>query len=253
MAEHSLKLPFELNTASGGSRQSAVSRPTGADWDQFIWVRSGVGTFSMREEVFELTEGRGIFMKHDVPCYYHGEDLQTAWISFYSTDELLKYVLGDREYILFDVPAFLQRETEALTALAKGNSTTLELSAAGYSLVCALFSEITEQTDTVTGRVRELIYRRYAEPLTLDEIADAVGVDRFALCRRIKAESGTSVMKILTSIRISKAKRMLRYTSDTVESIGKQVGFESHSYFTKRFRELCGCSPKEYRFNIVGM
>ena len=135
MSEHILKLPFELNSASGGTKQNPVTRPIGAEWDQFIWVKSGIGTFSVRDKVFELTEGKGIFMKHDVPCYYYGDDLYTAWISFFSTETLLTHTLGDKEYLLFDVPSYLQRETEELTSLAKGNSTTLKLSAAGYSLV----------------------------------------------------------------------------------------------------------------------
>ena len=252
MSDHVLKLPFELNSASGGTRQNPVTRPIGAEWDQFIWVKSGIGTFAVRDKVFELTEGKGIFMKHDVPCYYYGEDLHTAWISSFSTDELLSHTIGDKEYLVFDTPSYLERETEELTALAKGNSTTLKLSAAGYSLVTTLFADVTKQSNTLTDKLRDLLYERYAEPLMLDDIANAVGLDRFSLCRKIKQESDTSVMKELCAIRITKAKRMLRYTSESIEAIGKQVGFDSHSYFTKRFRELCGCSPKEYRSNFMG-
>ena len=252
MSNHILRLPFELNSACGGIKQNPVSRKNGADWDQFIWVKKGIGTFAIREKQFELTEGKGIFMKHDVPCYYYGEDLYTAWVSFFSTEELLTGTIGDREYVLFDAPSYLQSETEELTTLAKGNTTTLKLSSAGYSLVTSLLSDITKQTETLTDKIREFLYERYAEQLTLEDIANSVGIDRFSLCRKIKEESDTSVMKELYQIRITKAKRMLRYTSDSIESIGKQVGFESPSYFTKRFRELCGCSPKEYRYNYMG-
>ena len=250
MSEHVLKLPFELNTASGGSRQPAVTREHGAEWNQFIWVKSGCGVFSIRDEAFELCQGMGMFMRHDVPCCYYGDDLHTAWISFYCDETLLSYTVGSAEYIIFNVPSFLQRETEAITALAKGNSTTLELSASGYTLVTSLFSEITKQGESVTARLRDLLYERYSEPLTLDVISSEIGLDRFSLCHKIKEEIGSSVMKELCAIRITKAKRMLRYTDEPIESIGRQVGFESHSYFTKRFRELCGCSPKEYRYSF---
>lgn len=252
MSKHTLKLPFELNSASGGSKQPPIDRPTGADWDQFIWVKKGVGTFAVRDTEFELNEGKGIFMKHDVPCYYYGSELQTAWISFFTTDELFTQTIGDREYVLFDVPSYLQHETEELTALAKANTTTLKLSAAGYSLVASLFSDITTQSDKLVDRIKAILYERFSEPLTLDIIANEIGLDRFSLCRKLKDESGTSVMKELCLVRISKAKRMLRYTSEPIEVIGKQVGFDSHSYFTKRFRELCGCTPKEYRCLYIG-
>ena len=252
MTNHILKLPFELNSASGGAKQSPISRPNGAEWNQFIWVKKGTGSFFIRDTPFELTEGKGIFMKHDVPCSYFGDELYTAWISFFASDELLNYTIGDSEYILFDVPSYLLRETDELTALAKGNTTTLKLSAAGYSLVASLFSDITSQSGALIDRIRNILYERYAEQLTLDLIADEVGLDRFSLCRRLREENSTSVMKELNAIRITKAKRMLRYTQEPIEAIGKQVGFESHSYFTKRFREESGCSPREYRYNYIG-
>ena len=57
-------------------------------------------------------------------------------------------------------------------------------------------------------------------------------------------------MDALLSVRISKAKRMLRYGNDNVEEIGKKCGFESPSYFCKRFRAIVGVTPLQYRKNI---
>jgi transcriptional regulator GlxA family with amidase domain len=54
-------------------------------------------------------------------------------------------------------------------------------------------------------------------------------------------------MDELLKIRISKAKRMLRYTGDSIAAISRACGFESPCYFTKRFGEQVGRSPSEYR------
>ncbi len=247
MNDFKLKLPLELNTVSTGTKQNPVQRPDGAPWHQFIWVKSGSGVFRMRDESFLLTSGKGIFMRADVPCSYYGEDLHTAWCAFFTTEHLVKYVLGEREYLLFDVPDFLDEATKELQILARGNTTTLALSAASYSYVTELFSAITVSKKETQDAVKDFLYQNYQKPLTLDEIASAVGLDRFSLCRLYKERCGTSVMRELNEIRISKAKRMLRYTSEPIETVGRLTGFESHSYFAKRFGEACGCSPREYR------
>lgn len=248
-----LKLPFELNTVSTGTKQSPVIRSEGAQWHQFIWVKEGVGTFRIRDEEFTLGVGRGIFMRRDVPCSYDGENLHTAWCAFFSTDHLIEYTVGEREYVLFDVPDFLDGATEELRRIARADTTTLALSAAGYSYVTELFAAITNDRVGIDGRVRDFLFRHYSEPLTLDEVAAAVELDRFSLCRLFRERTGTTVMRELTSIRISKAKRMLRYTQEPIENVGRLCGFESHSYFTKRFGEYCGATPKEYRAKYMGI
>lgn len=248
-----LSLPFELNTVSSGTKQNPIQRPEGAQWHQFIWVKAGTGTFRMRDESFQLGVGEGIFMRADVPCSYDGEGLYTAWCAFFTTDHLIEYTIGEREYLLFRVPEYLDTATEELQTLARGNTTTLALSAAGYSYVTELFAVIKRNKNSLGTRVADYLYKHYSEPLTLDLIAEAVGLDRFSLCHRFKDERGISVIAELTAIRISKAKRMLRYTQEAVESVGRLVGFESASYFAKRFGETVGCSPREYRNRFLGI
>ena len=58
-------------------------------------------------------------------------------------------------------------------------------------------------------------------------------------------------MQALKRIRIQKAKMFLLYSQAPIEEIGKMCGYDSGSYFTKIFRELEGCSPSEYRRNII--
>ena len=108
MDEYKLKLPLELNTVSSFTKQQAIVRPEGAAWHQFIWVMDGVGTFRMRDESFVLEKGQGIFMRAGAPCSYDGENLYTAWCAFFTTENLISYVIGDKEYLLFDVPDYLK-------------------------------------------------------------------------------------------------------------------------------------------------
>ncbi len=101
--------------------------------------------------------------------------------------------------------------------------------------------------ETLRERVNRFLEQEYARALSLEEIAQSVGMSRFALCHAYAAEAGTTVMNALNQIRVQKAKRFLRYTASQISQIGRMCGFESASYFAKEFRKRTGVSPSEYR------
>lgn len=240
------KLPFFLNSVGYSPTQIKMDRPNGFEYHQFLAVKAGEGIFTVKGERFTLSAGKGVFVRANVPQTYEGSPFHTLWCSFLMSTEALDCIC-EKDLIIFDTPIDFESELEALLKFANGQSTVISRSAAGYSLVTELFSKILTVSDDPATVARSYLESRYSEPITLDEVANAVGMDKFALCRYYSAERGTSVMEELKSIRIAKAKRLLRYTADSVERIGKQCGFESPSYFCMRFKEACGCTPGEYR------
>ena len=243
-------LPFKLRTVGEMPRQSPVSRNPGPVWNQIIWVKRGRGCFRVGDEEFTLSEGQGIFMRHDVPHTYRavGDTLCTGWVTFESAEGLINYSFGDRNCHVFTCPDFLERETEHLQTYAKTTGTNkLLLSAIGYSYVAELFAAIIKTSDPTVDRVRDYLIANFPRPITIDEIAYEVGMDKFSLCRYFAKHHTCSVMDELKRIRVSHAKQLLRYSSDSVKEIGQKCGFESPSYFSLRFREMTGRSPLEYR------
>ncbi|MBQ8213546.1 MAG: helix-turn-helix domain-containing protein [Clostridia bacterium] len=238
--------PFVLTTVGDNDHQDPMLRPEGFNSHHFLWLKTGKGSFRFGEDRFELSAGEGVFIRAGVPHSYEGKNFATAWCTFLMSDAMLDH-LGVGDYMRFRVPADLNREHEQLYRFSVGDSTILSRSTAGYTFVMELFDAILTPTVHLSERVNRLLERRYAEPLTLDLIAEEVGVDRFALCRCYKRERGGTVMEELNRIRIAKAKRFLKYSTASVESVGRMCGFESSSYFGKRFREAVGCTPAEYR------
>ena len=110
-----------------------------------------------------------------------------------------------------------------------------------------MFTAILSSKESKAVRVRRLLEQRYAEPLTLLEIAEYLNTDRFLLCHLYKQEYGITMMDDLNRIRIQKAKKFLKSSSEPIETVGKLCGFDSPSYFGKRFRETVGCTPTDYR------
>lgn len=241
-------LPIVLDTVGETPKQDHICRPGGLGCHEIIWVKRGSGIFNVEGDVFVLEEGQGVFMRSDVTHEYYGEDFTTGWCTFSMPDSMLDYI-GVPRIMRFEAPRALAAETDSLHEFAMGDSTLLTRSSAVYSYLIDFFSAVLNNEDSLSVRVVRLLESRYGESLTLDMIANEVGTDRFSLCRIFMKERGCSVMDELKRIRIAKAKRFLKYSTDSAESIGKMCGFESPSYFSKRFREVCGCSPSEYRKN----
>lgn len=239
-------LPFVLNTLEKCMRQPPLARTFGLPYHQILWVVKGVCTYRVGNETFSLTAGEGIYMRPNVPHSYEGKDLYTAWCTFDVQNRLFDY-LGVGNYMYFKVPSSLYAETEQLLGLCRGDSTILERSSAGYAYVIDFFSKILKPKNSFSDNVDRILERRYAEPLSLYDIAQELKTDKFALCRRYKEEKGMTIVDNLTRIRLQKAKQYLKYYAISVEEIGKTCGFESPSYFSKRFRETYGCTPTEYR------
>ena len=54
-------------------------------------------------------------------------------------------------------------------------------------------------------------------------------------------------MNYVNYAKINAAKEMLRESNDKVYEIAAKLGFESAFYFSKVFKKIEGCSPREYR------
>ena len=85
--------------------------------------------------------------------------------------------------------------------------------------------------------------------LNLDEVADAVGLSKYHLCREFNHLYGISPGKYLANLRIQKAcALLLQNRQHTMAEIASMVGFSNDNYFCKVFRKTFGTTPTQYRF-----
>lgn len=96
-------------------------------------------------------------------------------------------------------------------------------------------------------RARDLIDRRFAEPLDLDAMARTAGFSRYHFARAFRAAYGEPPGAYLTRRRIERAQDLLRAANLTVTEVCHLVGFSSLGSFSARFSELVGVPPTEYR------
>ncbi|HOA32329.1 MAG TPA: AraC family transcriptional regulator, partial [Clostridia bacterium] len=83
--------------------------------------------------------------------------------------------------------------------------------------------------------------------VSLKELANTFNYSPDFVGKLIKNHTGVSFMQILQDVRFKKACSLLVSTNLRVIDICCQIGYESVEFFTRRFKELYGKTPAEYR------
>jgi len=71
-------------------------------------------------------------------------------------------------------------------------------------------------------------------------------MSRSTFALRFKETVGVSPMEYLTRWRMLLAGERIANTSDSISEIAQSFGYESASAFTKAFKKIMGCSPRQY-------
>ena len=95
--------------------------------------------------------------------------------------------------------------------------------------------------------VKEYLEQHYAEKITLDELSTRFFINKYYLTRVFKEQFGQSITAYLTSLRITHAKQLLRFSDKSVEEIGLECGLGQLHYFSRVFKEVEGVPPSIYR------
>lgn len=84
--------------------------------------------------------------------------------------------------------------------------------------------------------------------LDIRKLERQAGMSASKIHRKLKALTGMHTTKFVRHIRLTRASQLLcEDPGRTVSEVYGEVGFTSQSYFTKKFREVFGCTPKEYQ------
>ena len=96
-------------------------------------------------------------------------------------------------------------------------------------------------------KVNNYIDEHYKDDLSLEQLADLVGMTPTAFSRYFKQRTAKNISEYIVDIRLGHAARLLVDTSDSVSEICWATGFNTLSNFNRLFRKRKGCSPTEFR------
>lgn len=93
----------------------------------------------------------------------------------------------------------------------------------------------------------DYIYLHLHCRITLDELADHIGLSSGYLSKLFKKELGITVSEYITGLRISEAQKLLKYSDMPIVEIANYLAFSSQSYFVHLFHIRTGMTPRKYR------
>ncbi|MDQ3748513.1 MAG: AraC family transcriptional regulator [Acidobacteriota bacterium] len=93
----------------------------------------------------------------------------------------------------------------------------------------------------------ELIHDRFAESLTIGEIAHIVGVHPVYLVRVFRKHYRMTIGEYQRKLRIEFACRQISATDAPLSDIAIATGFYDQSHFYRTFKQFVGMTPTEYR------
>lgn len=95
------------------------------------------------------------------------------------------------------------------------------------------------------GRVIEQLTRRFAEPLSIDELAELAHMSPSTLHLRFKQLTALSPLQFQKTLRLQQARRLMLADGLDAANAAHRVGYESPSQFSREYRRLFGAPPRE--------
>ena len=100
--------------------------------------------------------------------------------------------------------------------------------------------------DRIIAEIRE----HYTEEISLSEYALKYDMSLASLSSQLKEKLSMNYSDYLTSLRLQRAKILLREPNLSIQEIAEQSGYTDYFYFTKVFKKAEGISPSKYRKEI---
>jgi AraC family transcriptional regulator len=101
-------------------------------------------------------------------------------------------------------------------------------------------------------RIRDLVEARLEGDLTLDEMAQSVGLSTAHFARVFRKSTGETPHQFVLRQKLERAKAMLRAPVARVLDVAVACGFKTQQHFAQVFRDICGISPTGYRQDCLG-
>lgn len=233
--------------------QDPIFRPAGIDVHQLLYTAKGKGKTYIYGKKYELEPNTILFHPANTTQLYEQitEDWQTYWITYNGSIDFF-----ERKPAIWHLPENFEFISYFNSIMSYENTPEwgMKSSVILYELLisCREFAA-EEQTYVYNLRSRlnpviNFLYEHFAENITISEIAEMIGVSSEHFCKLFKEFTNMRPFEYITHLRIEHAKTLLvEDVNAPIGSIAHAVGYSDNSYFIKRFKELEGMSPGQYR------
>ncbi|WP_025716892.1 AraC family transcriptional regulator [Paenibacillus sp. 1-18] len=246
------------------SKTSCHVGPKAVPYFYFIFVLEGQAEFIYKQKKYRVQKSDLFcFFPHLAHEYYTDQEhpLQKVWIAFEGPKSLaLLERIGIKPSAPFMANAVSKEILELISHLFSivNDSSRQGSDLARLITLHQIFEELSrDKSDVLRSLVcsdywlqqgKDYIDMHYCDRITIEQIAEHVGVDRAHFSRKFHSTFLISPAKYLQNLKIDQAKRLLEKTTYNLSIIAQSIGYTDMSTFSKAFKKTAGIPPREYRF-----
>ncbi|MBP5320838.1 MAG: AraC family transcriptional regulator [Kiritimatiellae bacterium] len=233
---------------------------------QILYIRSGKGKL-------EFEGGKGVLLKAgSVTILRPGEwhrykpDQTSDWSEAYiglggdMVEHVVRELFPKPDPIVLDLSSDTRFDASMMALvdeiLSDGVGKPHSLAMKVLSLIASLVERAHDSKSAPTSymairRASLYIAHHLDETLDLESLAKRFGMGYSFFRRRFRIYTGLSPLAYQLSLRMRRAKRLLKGTDAPISEIAKSLGFRSQAYFARFFRKETGQSPRSYRADVA--
>lgn len=235
----------------------------------FHYVISGKGTLSVDKvtysKEYEVHGGMGFLIEPgQINTYYadRADPWEYTWIEF---DGMKVKEILETAGLSSESPVYTPKSEQAgntlkdelLYLVTCHKKTSYHLIGHLFLIMDALLSGSAAKRKTQNGKRTQFytneaitfISSNYSFPITVEDMANQLNLDRSYFGKIFKETMGQSPQEFLIRYRMSKAAELLKTTDLSVKDISIKVGYPNQLHFSRAFKNIYGLSPRSYRQN----
>lgn len=245
------------------AKKPHVSHRQGLASYLFFMVLEGHGTLRYQDRTYTLGHGDCVFLDCRQEHFHQSsEDLwRLKWAHFNGPNMDAVY---DKYLERGGVPCFHTQKAKAFNSIleelfevASSSSYVRDMKICEKltSLLTVLMEEawnpdraphVSEKRRNLQ-RIKNYLDQNYQYKITLDQLSEQFYINKFYLSKIFSEQYGMTINRYLLELRITQAKRLLRFTSLPIEKIAVECGIPDSNYFARIFKKIEGIAPGEYR------
>jgi AraC-like DNA-binding protein len=246
-------------------KDHAVDRLVPIDTHILIYCHRGQGWCKLHGHPRQsIKDGQFFIIPQGIPHSYGSEtnaSWEISWVHFKGNhakdiiDQLSLAHYGSPITATAPGEAF-QIFTHILAELERGIN--LDSCIQASMKIWSFFAELIHQQQAHTGSqnaisvVIDVMHDTIGQSLSLEDLSHKVDLSPAYLCRTFKDKMGQSPMDYFIRLKIQHACRYLDLTDLKIHDIAKKVGYEDPYYFSRIFKKIMACSPRDYRKQFKG-
>lgn len=230
--------------------------------DHFILhvIISGKGTYQVHDQTYHLKKNDCFLLLPHVPIRYQSDPEDPwvyYWVGFDGADALELMQLCNISYQIpilhYDSVAELAEILKPLTILNTSSISDSYIALGEFYLLCSKLMQYNQNIKSLSrkeyyvNQTISLIEHSYFKNISVQNIADSVGLDRTYLYRIFKETMGITIQEYITNLKLKRARYFLSNSDFSCADIAFYCGYISEQYFSMAFKKGVGLSPSAYR------